>query len=155
MQKSFDRDFLILLHTLAGLMRTRADQVARTHGMTRAQWIILARLGRQQGLSQNELAVICEVEPITIARQIDKLEARGLVERRPDPMDRRIWRLHVLPAAKPLIAEITDYREALNDECLGGIDSETQEFVIDTLLQIKSNLTANATKAAALESVEE
>ena len=155
MHKSFERDFLILLHNVASLMRTRSDQLARARGMSRAQWVVLARLERQPGMSQNELAGICEVEPITIARQIDKLEARGLVERRPDPADRRIWRLHLLPAAKPFIAEITRYRAALNAECLAGLDSKTQEFIIDTLLQIKANLTANATKDAALENVAE
>ena len=66
--------------------------------MTRAQWAILIWLERQPGLSQKELAEILEVEPITVARLIDRLEERGMVERRPDPRDRRIWRLHLLPA---------------------------------------------------------
>ena len=53
--------------------------------MTRAQWVILARLERQPGLSQNELAALAETAPITIARLVDRLEALGLVERCPDP----------------------------------------------------------------------
>src|SRR5208282_6219344 len=97
--QSFDRDPLIVLYDVARLLRTRFDQRARTYGMTRAQWVILARLSRQPGLSQNEMAAICEVEPITVGRLIDRLEMRGLVERRPDPADRRIRRLHLLPAA--------------------------------------------------------
>src|SRR5690242_16397893 len=99
-------------------MRTRFDQKARGQGMTRAQWIILARLDRQPGLSQNEMAAILEVEPISVGRLIDRLEARGLVERRADPMDRRIWRLHLLPAAKPILIEIARHREALASEFL-------------------------------------
>src|SRR5271163_3160160 len=104
--QSFERDPLILLNDVARLMRTRFDQRARTRGMTRAQWVILARLSRQPGLSQNEMAAICEVEPITVGRLIDRLETRGYVERRPDPSDRRIRRLHLLPAAKPVLDEI-------------------------------------------------
>ena len=96
--QSFDRDLLILLNDVARLMRTRFDRRARAQGMTRAQWFILARLSHHPGQSQNELAAVCEVEPITVGRLIDRLEARGLVERRPDPMDRRIRRLHLLPA---------------------------------------------------------
>ena len=87
--QSFERDPLILMNDVARLMRTRFDQRARTFGMTRAQWVILARLERQPGLSQNEMATICEVEPITVGRLIDRLELRGLVERRPDPGDRK------------------------------------------------------------------
>src|ERR1700732_4228374 len=93
------RDLLFLLHDVARLLRVDADKRARQHGMTRAQWGILIWLERQPGLSQKELAEILEVEPITVARLIDRLEGRGMVERRPDPRDRRIWRLHLsLPA---------------------------------------------------------
>src|SRR5881628_716281 len=81
MQQIFERDVLIVLHDVARLVRTRFDQRARARGMTRAQWVILKRLSRQPGMSQNELAGICEVEPISIGRLIDRLEARGLVER--------------------------------------------------------------------------
>lgn len=140
MSQGFDRDFLVLLHDLARMLRTRFDQRAREHGATRAQWLILARLDRQPGLSQNELAGICEVEPISIARLVDKLEARGLVERRPDPTDRRIWRLHNSPAAKPIIEQIKHYREAINEELLQGIDLEERERLIDALINIKCNL---------------
>ena len=95
---NFQRDLMFLLHDVARLLRVDADKRARAHGMTRAQWGILIWLERQPGLSQKELAEFLEVEPITVARLIDRLEARGMVERRPDPKDRRIWRLHLLPA---------------------------------------------------------
>src|SRR5262249_40813542 len=113
MQIGFDPDFLILLYDVARQMRTRSDQRARTRGMTRAQWVILAHLERQPGLSQNELAAIVEVEPITIGRLVDRLENRGLVERRADPKDRRVWRLQLLPAAAPILREIKQYRAEL------------------------------------------
>src|SRR5271156_4663506 len=104
--QSLERDPLILLNDVARLTRNRFDQRARTFGMTRAQCVILARLSRQPGLSQNEMAAICEVEPNSVGRLIDRLETRGLVERRPDPTDRRIRRLHLMPAAKPVLDEI-------------------------------------------------
>src|ERR1700683_1946917 len=109
--QNFDRDPLILLHDVARMMRTRFDQRARMRGMTRAQWVILGRLSRQPGISQNEMAAICEVEPITVGRLIDRLATRGYGGRRPDPSDRRIRRLHLLPAAQSAIDEISDYRE--------------------------------------------
>ncbi len=130
MQQAFDRDLLIVLHDVARMMRTRFDQKARaTLAMTRAQWVILSRLERQPGMSQNELAAICEVEPITVARLVDRLEARGLVERRADPSDRRIWRLHLLSAATPILRTINE--TAMNR-------------LVDALLTIKENL-ANET----------
>src|SRR3954465_475438 len=95
-------ELLVELYDVARLMRTRFDRWARDYGLTRAQGIILARLSRQPGMTQNEMAGLCEVEPITIGRLVDRLEARGLLERRLDPADRRIRRLHLLPAAEPI-----------------------------------------------------
>ncbi len=137
-------DVLVVLHDVARLIRTRFDQKARAYGMTRAQWIILLRLDRQPGMSQNELASICEVEPITVGRLIDRLEARGLVERRPDPSDRRIRRLHLLPAASALIKEIIFHREEFRKEIMTGMDPMVGQALLDGLLHIKEKLTADS-----------
>lgn len=145
MPNTLDRDLLVLLHDVARLLRTRFDQRAREHGATRAQWVILARLEQQPGLSQNELASLLEVEPITVARLVDKLQARGLVERRADPNDRRIWRLHNLPAAQPVVDKITKYRESMNDELLQDIPPDVREHLIDALLHMKNHLTDTET----------
>jgi len=137
----FDRDILMLLHDVARMMRVRFDQRARLSGMTRAQWVILARLERQPGLSQNEMAAILEVEPISVGRLIDRLEARGLVERRNDPTDRRVRRLHLLPAAKPFLDEITEQRDRLSVEFLDGISPEARSQLVEAFLRMKCNLT--------------
>src|SRR5260221_3938671 len=115
MPQNLDRELLYVLHDVARQMRTRADQRARTRGMTRAQWVILARLERQPGLSQNEMAAIVEVEPITIARLVDRLEARGLVERHADPRDRPVLRVPFTPAAAPILQEIKAYRAEIHE----------------------------------------
>src|SRR6201985_2684905 len=99
-------DLLVELYDVARLMRTRFDRWARAYGMTRAQGVILARLSRQPGMTQNEMAGLCEVEPITVGRLVDRLEARGLLERRPDPADRPLRRLRLLPASEPILTEI-------------------------------------------------
>ena len=139
---NLDRDVLILLHDVARIMRTRFDQWARGYGLTRAQGIILTRLERQPGLSQNEMAAICEVEPITVARLVDRLQARGLLERRPDPLDRRIRRLHLLAPAKPVLAAIHNYKAALERYLNAGLDAGVQKAMVDALLHMKTRLTA-------------
>ncbi len=146
MQESFDRDLIIVLHEVAHSLRTRADRAARAHGMTRAQWIILARLARQPGISQNELASICEVEPITIGRLVDRLEARGLVERCADPSDRRVRRLKLLP--RRAADRRGDHGVPRRIECRAGRWPErtaSASDLIDALLRIKNNLVADGT----------
>jgi MarR family transcriptional regulator for hemolysin len=137
---NFDRDLQIQLHDVARTLRTRFDRWARTYGLTRAQGVILARLHRQPGLSQIEMADICEVEPITVGRLVDRLEARGLLERRPDPLDRRINRLHLLPASEPIIAKIETYRAELGDYLLDGISAAERETVLHVLSHMKNKL---------------
>lgn len=135
-----ENDLLFMLYDVARIMRTRVDQRARDTGMTRAQWVILVWLERNPGLSQNELAALVEVEPITIARLIDKLEAHGVVERRADPSDRRIRRLHLTAAAEPLLERIHVYRAQSLKLVSEGVSPEALATTADTLAKMKANL---------------
>ncbi len=135
-------DVLFLLHDAARQLRQDADRRARAHGLTRAQWIILLRLDRQPGLSQKELAEILEVEPITVARLIDRLERHGMVERRDDPADRRVWRLHLLPPALPVLAEMAAERADMRRVAVDGLPAEALRVVADALTRMKANVAA-------------
>jgi MarR family transcriptional regulator, transcriptional regulator for hemolysin len=139
-----EHNLIFLLHEVAHLMRTLADQRARERGMTRAQWVILKRLSRTPGLSQNELAALIEVEPITIGRLIDRLEARGLVERRKDPRDRRVHRLHLKPKAAPIIREIDHCLAELEMLMVEGVERRNLDACSAALTRIKGNLAAGA-----------
>ena len=133
-------DVLPLLYDVARHMRTHADQMARQHGTTRAQWLILLRLEREPDLSQNELASIAEVAPITVARLVDRLEAAGLVERCADPEDRRIWRLRLTRAAAPILREIKRCRAKLHEAMTKDMDPAALQAMLVGLRQMKSNL---------------
>jgi DNA-binding MarR family transcriptional regulator len=144
-------DLLILLNDLARSIRTEADRRARFQSMTRAQWMILAWVNRTPGLSQRELAEIVEVEPITIGRLVDRLETRGLVERRPDPDDRRIWRLHLREAADPVLAELSVHRAEILRIVTEGIDPATVAAVTTALKLMKANMASCRKPNAALD----
>src|SRR5262245_11811413 len=135
-------DLLVLLSDAARHMRTYADQIAQAHGMTRAQWVILARLERKPDLSQNELAALAEVTPMTVARLVDRLEALGLVKRCTDPNDRRIWRLRLTPAAAPVLRELGRERTRLFNELTEGIDPAVLEATAVGLRLMKENVSS-------------
>jgi DNA-binding MarR family transcriptional regulator len=133
-------DLIFLLHDLARQLRVAGDRRARAHGMTRAQWVILWWLERQPGLSQKELAALMDVEPITVARLVDRLAARGMVERRDDPADRRIWRLHLLPPAMPVLEHMRGVRDEFQRILAGDVPAATLAGVAHALAAMKANL---------------
>ena len=65
-----------------------------------------------------------------------------------DPADRRIRRLHLLPAAEPILKEIQRYKEELFREVTADLDERTVELVTDALLKMKSKLTMESTAKA-------
>ena len=120
--RAIESDFLFLIYDVAQLVRRQADKRARTHGMTRAQWAVLARLEREPEITQSRLAMLTDVEPITIGRLVDRLEANGLIVRHADPADRRIWRLRLSAKSAAILKQIASFRRELHDEMAQGLD---------------------------------
>jgi MarR family transcriptional regulator, transcriptional regulator for hemolysin len=135
-----NREFAFTLNDVARLLRTYADHKGAKFGMTRAQWAVLVRLDRTQGLKQCELAEILDVQPITLTRQLDRLCDNGIIERRPDPADRRVKRLYLTPAAKPLLERLGDLGEELLGTALAGLDAPVVEQMLENLSMVKENL---------------
>jgi MarR family transcriptional regulator, transcriptional regulator for hemolysin len=134
------RELGFALHDVARLLRTYSDQRARELGTTRAQWAVLSRLQRCEGVKQNELAEALDLAPITIGRMIDKLTAAGLVERRDDATDRRAHRLYLTEKAAPALVNLGALAEDLMGRALAGVDETTTHAMHDGLKIIKANL---------------
>jgi MarR family transcriptional regulator for hemolysin len=135
-----NREFAFILNDVARLLRTYADHKAGKFGMTRAQWAVLVRLDRTQGLKQCELAEILDVQPITLTRLLDRLCDNGVIERRLDPTDRRVKRLYLTPAAKPLLERLGNLGEELLGTALAGVDAPVVEQMLEKLSVVKENL---------------
>jgi len=129
-----------VLNDVSRLLRTRFDQRARGHGLTRSQWRVLVHLARAEGIIQSGLAEILEVERMTLGRLIDRLESAGWVERRPDSKDRRVRRLYLTAAARPTLKDMMQIATDMHDEALHGLSGEELNRLMQSLLIIKSNL---------------
>ena len=133
----------------AHALRKAFDRRAVGLGVTRAQWKVLFRLDRQPGLRQIELADMLDIEPITLSRIVDRLEKSALVERRPDPADRRAWRIHVTAQAQPLITKLKAVAADLAADVFSGIDPKD----IETATQVLERMRENACRTNALNRV--
>jgi MarR family transcriptional regulator for hemolysin len=144
-----------VLNDVARLLRKRFEQRARATrlGLTRAQASVLAYLARQEGINQAALAQTLEIEPITLARLVDRLQAVALVERRPDPGDRRARLLYLTPAAYPLLERIFALAAEVREEALAGVPEADRVRFLDMLLAMKSNLLDRAAEPNALQAV--
>ena len=136
------REIAFMIMEVARLLKTYADQRARQYGMTRAQWAVLFRLDRSEGLKQSELAELLDLQPITLTRLLDRLSDNGLIERRADPNDRRANRLFLTPAARPLLERLTVLGEDMMGTVLVGLDAKTSERMLRDLGLVKENLRA-------------
>ena len=135
-----ERNFGFLVHDVARLMRVAYDRRARELGLTRSQWWVLNNLFRNQGITQSELADILEIEKPSLGRLLDRLEAKGWIERRADPADRRAKRLHLTGQVQELIRTLRGLAAGLRQDALDGLDEPACERFVDTLLVIKANL---------------
>ena len=133
-----------MIGDITRLARRAFDARAREIGVTRPQWQVLVTLNRHEGVNQGGLAELLDVEPITVCRMVDRLQEADLVERRPDPSDRRSWRLFLTDKAAALLAQLQPLGEQLETEAFEGISSEERAAVWATLGRLRSNLASRA-----------
>ncbi|MBO9376480.1 MarR family transcriptional regulator [Sphingomonas histidinilytica] len=127
------------MHDIARQSRYWFDARARSRGLTRAQWRVLLCLDRSDGPTQSEVAEMLDVERITLCRMVDRLSEGGLVERRADPADRRVWRLYLTDKAAPLVEELTDIANEMENNLLAPLDARQRETLTDLLTIVRDH----------------
>ena len=142
------REVLFQLSDVARTMRTYIDQRAREHGMTRAQWGVLLRLERQEGMTQAEMAESLEIQPISLVRLIDRLCLHGLVERRPHPRDRRANRLYLTEKGRTTFVNLVPLGKEVAAEVLATLDEADVAHLLQKLLLVRNNIRLAAGKHA-------
>ena len=135
-----NREIAFTIMDVARLLKTYADQRARQFGISRAQWVVLVRIDRTEGLKQSELAELLDLQPISLTRLLDRLADNGLIERRADPNDRRANRLYLKPAAKPLLGRLSEIGADMMETVLEGLDAKSVDRMLKELVMLKDNL---------------
>ena len=132
------------------LLRTVFERRVRAFGLTRAQWLVIARVRRRPGMSQSEVADLLEIEKASAGRLIDRMEAKGWLQRRDDASDRRINRLHLTPEGERLHAAIWPIAEATVDTALGDLSAEERRQLTGLMTRVKAKLQALAERDPAV-----
>lgn len=145
MDKIDDQTIGFLISDAARMMRTVFDRRVRRLGLTRAQWLVLARLHRRPGANQSELAEMMEVEKASAGRMIDRLERKGWVERRADPVDRRVNRLFLTTDAEKISKRMLTVAEQTVSDAVCDLSKAQADQLSELLAVVKSRLAVMAT----------
>ncbi|MBS0576110.1 MAG: MarR family transcriptional regulator [Proteobacteria bacterium] len=144
METSFHARLGFLIGDVTRLYRREFDRRSADLGLTRGQWRALRRLARFEGMTQVELAADLELAPIAVGRVLDRLEKAGFVERRPDPKDRRCWRLYLTPGSAAVMAAVDGIADGLIEEIFSDVAMRDLQATERVLLTIKQRLLAVA-----------
>lgn len=129
-----------LLNDSARLFRRAFNARTRDSGITALQWRLITYLRRHEGIRQGPLAELIEVEPITLSRMIDRLEEAELVERRPDPTDRRAWLLYLTPRTGDLLSAMRADIDAMTAEATEGLSDTERDQLVALVERVRANL---------------
>lgn len=131
-----------LLVDAARLYRARIDRAFDQAGLglTAGEARTLAHVNINPGLRQGALAVRMNVEPMTMVGFLDRLEARGLVVREPDPTDRRAKIVCLTPEAEPLLERVKAAASLAREDALAGLSPAERDVFRDVLTRVRSNL---------------
>ena len=134
-----------LIHDAARLMRKRFEARASNLGLSAAQWRLMVRVTKEEGVAQARLAELLEIEPISVSRLIDRMEEAGWIERRADASDRRVRTIFPTPKARQAYAQVKSLAGEVYEEALTGMSGEDRRFLIQGLRTLVDNLSDDET----------
>ena len=129
-----------IIGDVSRMLRTVYDRRVEPLGLTRAQWRVLARISRNEGCTQTELAAELEIEKPTLGRLIDRLQANDWVERRADKNDARTKRVFLTSRAQPVLKKMYSLADDVLDAAFSGLTRDQADQLLQSLLHVKLNL---------------
>jgi MarR family transcriptional regulator for hemolysin len=141
-QRSSEFRIGFLVHDVSRLRQILFDQAMRPHGVTRAQWWLLAQLSRngEGGMAQAELARLLGLGKVATGSMIDRLEAAGLLLRQTDTLDRRVNRIRVTAKGRAIQKRMVEIGRRLNGQVLEGLSPAELAAADRVLTALKRNL---------------
>ncbi|MEJ6781589.1 MarR family winged helix-turn-helix transcriptional regulator [Aminobacter sp. Piv2-1] len=132
-----------LIHDAARLMRRCFEQRGSEYGLSAAQWRLLVRLVKEEGVAQARLAELLEIEPISVSRLLDRMEEGGWIERRQATADRRVRMIFPTDKARDAFAKVKAVAGEVYELALAGLSQEERLAMVHGLRTVVDNLAAH------------
>ncbi|MCY4427224.1 MAG: MarR family transcriptional regulator, partial [Halieaceae bacterium] len=94
----------------------------------------------RDGIAQTELAKLMSVGKVSLGGLIDRMEASGILERLPDPVDRRAKKVVMTRKGEELLHDLQDVAVGINKQIMKGITKEQNKILDGILKTMKHNL---------------
>jgi DNA-binding MarR family transcriptional regulator len=133
---SLDLSLGFLLSKAARTMKRALDAKLANWNLTATQFIVLARLWEEDGISFSELSERLDFDNPTLTGIIDRMERDGLVARQRDGQDRRVVRVHVTPKGSKLREEIGLHGAAVDSAALHGLTPPQRRQMLESLQHV-------------------
>lgn len=142
MSASSDRigNFGYLIKDIGRLYTKLFETEAEHLGITLADAKVLTYLSRNRGISQIQLAELTGVEPMSLVRILDRMEADQWIERRPHPTDRRARQLHLKDQAQSALDQIVKLSTQVRGQSLAGFKADERNVLVDLLERVHAQL---------------
>lgn len=138
------RNFGFLIYDIGRLFTKRFQSEAEHLGLSVADAKVLANLSRNPNVSQAQLAELSGVEPMTIVRILDRMEADQWIERRPHPTDRRARQLHLAEQGQTMVEQVFKVSAQLRSQALVGFKAEERTMLLELLERVHQQLLDSA-----------
>jgi DNA-binding MarR family transcriptional regulator len=129
-----------LIHDAQRLLRKRFEMRGADFGLSAAQWRLLVRVVKDEGVPQARLAEILEIEPISVSRLLDRMEAGGWISRQQDANDRRVRMIFPTDKSRSAFVAIKSVAGDVYEEAVSGLTGEQRRMLIGGLARIVENL---------------
>jgi len=140
------RNLGFLLRDVGRLYAKDFERRAADLNLTLTQCVVLTRLSQNQGISQARLAEIADTDPMALVRMLDRMEQDQWIERRPDPADRRAYRLYLRSAAEAIVARIWVIAGDSRGEALSALSAGERDTLVELLERVHRSLSAHDEK---------
>jgi DNA-binding MarR family transcriptional regulator len=134
-----DRNLGFLISDVHRLLTAAVDNEVRALGLTRSQLRVVLHLMRGDGISQVALADDLQLGKVTVGGLLDRLQEKGLIERRPHPTDRRAKLVYLTLADQNIYDAIVEAGGIILEQVLAGINKAEERALIALLLRVKAN----------------
>lgn len=134
-----ERDLAFLLVDAGRKLNDAYDAQMKPLGLTRSQWRVVAYVSRTPGITQTQLAAQVELSRMAITGLLDRMQAKGLIERRAASDDRRINTVYLTKRSAALVTRMNRTAEAVLDGLFAGISESEKKRFSKTLSLIKAN----------------